>query len=236
MGLSMAGKRVLVIDADSQGSLTVSMGYREPDQIEDTLSSVLKKIIKDVELAPDEGILHQVEGIDILPSNLELAAMELTLFNAISRESVLKRYVESIQNRYDYVLIDSMPSLSMMTINTLVAADAVIIPVQADYLPVKGLEQLLRTIRMIRKQLNPRLMIDGIVITMADYRTNLAKKITAKIHELYGDQLRVFDSVIPNSVRAAETAAMGVSIFSYDPKGKVAAAYAALTKEVLANE
>lgn len=236
VGLSLMGKKVMVIDADSQGSLSVSLGYREPDSMEVTLATLLEKVIKEDEIADGEGILHHREGVDLVPCNIELAALESSMVNVISRETVLKRYVDQIRDDYDYILIDCMPSLNMMTINALVATDAVIIPVQANYLPVKGLEQLLRTIKKVRKHLNPRLIIDGIVITMADFRTNMARDVTQKVNELYGDRLPVFHSVIPFSVRAAETAAEGVSIFTYDPNGKVAAAYDALVKEVLGNE
>ena len=234
VGLARRGKRVLVIDADSQGSLTESMGYRNPDEMDTTLTTIMTKIINEEEIAPGEGILHHEEGIDILPCNIELAALEVAMVNVISRETVLKRYIDSIKDQYDFCLIDCQPSLGIITINALTAADSVLIPVLAEYLPAKGLEELIKSIARVKRQLNPRLQIEGILITMADYRTNNAKEVTKAILEKYGAQVKVFEHAVPNSVRAAETPAAGMSIYRYDPKGKVAAAYEALTGEVMA--
>lgn len=236
IGLAKAGKRVLLIDADAQGSLTASLGYGEPDAMEYTLATVLGKIINDEEPEPQEGILHHAEGIDLMPGNIELSGLEVSLVNVMSREVVLREYLEQLRAGYDYILIDCMPSLGMITVNALAAADSVLIPVQAAYLPAKGLEQLIKTIRRVKRQINPKLEIEGVLMTMVDGRTNYAKEIVQLLEEGYGSQVRFFHNHIPLSVRAAEISAIGVSIYQHDPKGKVAEAYMALTKEVLGDE
>jgi chromosome partitioning protein len=236
IGLAREGKRVLLIDADSQGSLTASLGFAEPDSIEVTLATIMAKIMNDEDFDAYEGILRHPEGVDLLPCNIELSGLEVTLANAISRETVLRRYIEMVGDRYDTVIIDCMPSLGMITVNALTAADTVLIPIQAAYLPLKGLEQLIKTISKVKKCLNPKLGFEGILITMADFRKNFAKDVAGIIRETYGKSIPIFDVVIPSSVRAEEISAEGVSIYKHDPKGKVAKAYTALTKEVLANE
>ena len=159
VGLARNGKKVLLIDADPQGSLTASLGYVEPDDIGTTLATIMMNIINDEEIAEEEGILHHEEQLDLLPANIELSALEVTMSNVMSRELIMKEYIDTIRSRYDYILIDCMPSLGMMTINALVASDTVLIPVQAAYLPVKGLQQLIRTISMVKKRLNRKLTI-----------------------------------------------------------------------------
>ena len=134
-------------------------------------------VINDEEIGEEEGILHHKEQIDLLPANIELSALEVTMSNVMSRELIMKEYIDTMRSRYDYILIDCMPSLGMMTINALVASDTVLIPVQAAYLPVKGLQQLIRTISMVKKRLNRKLTIQGILLTMVDFRTNYAKDI-----------------------------------------------------------
>ena len=217
IGLAKQGKKVLVIDADAQGSLTASLGFTEPDKLEVTLANVLEKVINDEEMEPGYGILNHGEGIDLMPGNIELSGMEVSLVNVMSRELVLRSYIEQVRDRYSYILIDCMPSLGMVTINAFACADSILIPVQAAYLPVKGLEQLIKTIGKV------------------DNRTNYARDITALLIETYGSKVRIFENSIPMSVRAAETSAEGISIYEHDPKGKVAGAYQSLTKEVLGN-
>ena len=234
IGLAKAGKKVLLIDADAQGSLTASLGYEEPDSMEYTLATVLGKIINEDAIDPKEGILRHAEGVDLMPGNIELSGLEVSLVNVMSRERVLKEYLDQVKGRYDYCLIDCMPSLGMVTVNALATADGILIPVQAAYLPAKGLEQLIKTIRKVKRQINPKLEIEGILLTMVDARTNYAKEIIKLLEEGYGGRIRFFKNNIPLSVRASESSAIGVSIYKHDPKGRVAEAYQSLTKEVLA--
>ena len=231
VGLASSGKRVLLVDADPQGSLTVSLGIKNPDELDVSLSSLMQSVIDDEPLAEGAIIRHQ-ESVDLLPSNIELSGMETGLFNVMSREYVLKNAIDGMRKSYDYILIDCMPSLGMMTVNALVAADSVIIPSQPNFLSTKGLNLLLRSISKIKRQINPRLKIDGILLTMVDNRTNNAKAIISSLRSAVGENIRVFRSEIPFSVRAAECSLSGESIFSHDRNGKVAAAYEALTKGV----
>jgi len=236
IGLARLGKKVLLIDADSQGSLTASLGYRDPDSLDYTLASVMGHIMKEEDYDKDEGILHHNENVDVLPCNIELSGVEVTLVNVMSREFVLKTYIDEIKEEYDYIIIDCMPSLGMITMNALTACDSVIIPVQAAYLSLKGLEQLLVTISKTKKYLNKNLKIEGILATMVDTRTNYAKEIIQLLKNHYGERMNIFTTCIASSVRAAETSAEGKSIFLHDPKGKVSSAYAELAKEVISHE
>ena len=235
VGLAREGKKVLLVDADPQGSLTISMGWQQPDELPVTLSTLMTKAMNDQCIPPGEGILHHVEGVDLIPANIELAGLEVALVNSMSREKMLKQVLDSARRGYDYILLDCTPSLGMLTVNALAAADTTLIPVQAQYLSAKGLEQLLQTIQKVRRQINPKLKIEGILMTMTDSRTNYGREIDALIRQVYGSKIRVFEQPIPHSVRAAEISAEGRSIFAHDPKGKVAAAYQSLTREVLAD-
>lgn len=235
IGLAQEGKKVLLVDTDPQASLTVALGYPRPDDLSFTLSDVMEKIMTEQPIAPGEGILHHPEGVDLMPANIMLSGLEVSLVNAMNREKVLKQYLDTVRREYDFILLDCMPSLGMLTVNALAAADQVLIPVQAQYLSAKGLEQLLQTINKVRRQINPKLKIEGILLTMVDSRTNYAKEIGALIREAYGSNIKVFSTDIPRSVRAAEISAEGRSIFEHDPKGKVAEAYRVLTKEVLSD-
>ena len=216
VGMVREGKRVLVIDADPQGNLSQSLGIENPDELEIALPTIMEQIIMDEEFEVSEGIIHHVEGIDLMPCNIDLSGVDVSLVNAMSREFVLKTYVDCMREYYDYILIDCMPSLGMIT--------------------VKGLEQLIMTIFRVRKHLNPGIQFEGILISMLNARTNYAKDIIELITEYYGESIPIFDSRIPFSVKAAETSAAGVSIFSLDKKHPVAGAYEELTKEVLAHE
>lgn len=231
--MAMQGARVLLVDVDSQGSLTAALGNPEPDSLPVTLADLLGKCINDEALLEKEGILHHEEGFDYLPGNIELAGLEVTLVNVLSRETILRDYLTRIKPLYDYILLDCTPSLGMLTINALAAADRVIIPVQAAYLPVKGLVQLFKTIGKIKRQINRKLVIDGVLLTMVDTRNNYTKEIIELVEQAYGNNIRIYKSRIPFSVRAAECPALGISIFRHDPKGKVAAAYQHLCEEVL---
>ena len=232
IGLARQGKRVLLVDVDAQGSLTASLGYQHPDQLEETLSTVLGKVIEDKPLLPGEGIIHHEEGVDLLPANIDLAAMEVTLVNIMSRETLLREYLNTIRDQYDIILLDCCPSLGMLTINALSVADTLIIPMMAHYLSLKGMEQLMRTIGRVKRQINPKLTISGILIALANMRTTYSQEIVELLKNSYGSELKIFDTIIPRSIRAAETSAEGKSIFLHDPSGKVSAAYEALTMEV----
>ena len=260
IGLAMEGKKVLLVDADPQGSLTIvasllwlvvctacrfifarhadiaiSMGWQQPDELPTTLSTLMQKAMNDQPIQPGEGILNHAEGVDLIPANIELAGLEVALVNSMNREKMLKQVLDGAKREYDFILLDCMPSLGMLTINALAAADAALIPVQAQYLSAKGLEQLLQTVQKVRRQINPKLKIEGILLTMTDSRTNYGKQISNLIRQAYGKHLKVFEPTIPRSVRAAETSAAGKSIFKHDPKGKAAEAYQSLAKEVLAD-
>ena len=283
VGLAREGKKMLLVDADPQGSLTIvasllwpvvrtacgfifaadiaiSMGWQQPDELPVTLSALMAKAMNDQCIPLGEGILHHAEGVDLLPANIELAGLEVALVNSMSREKMLKQVLDSARREYDYILLDCTPSLGMLTvvapllwlavrtmcefiiiscgdtaINALAAADTTLIPVQAQYLSAKGLEQLLQTIQKARRQINPKLKIEGILMTMTDSRTNYGREIDALIRQVYGSKIRVFEQPIPHSVRAAEISAEGRGIFAHDPKGKVAVAYQSLTREVLAD-
>ena len=233
MGLAMEGKKVLLVDTDPQASLTISLGYPRPDDLPVTVTDIMKKVIADEPISPGEGILHHAEGVDLMPANIELSGLEVSLVNTISRETVLKQYIRPLRGEYDFIIMDCSPSLGMLTVNAMAASDSLIVPVQASYLSAKGLELLLQTVNQVRRQINPKLRIEGILLTMVESRTNDAKEISGLIRDAYGKKIRVFDTEIPRSVRLSEISKEGRSIFSHDPGGKAAAAYRNLTKEVL---
>ena len=192
IGLAMEGKKVLLVDTDPQGSLTISMGWQQPDELSTTLSTLMARAMNDQPIPPGEGILHHAEGVDLIPANIELAGLEVALVNSINREKMLKQVLDSAKREYDFILLDCMPSLGMLTINALAAADAALIPVQAQYLSAKGLEQLLQTVQKVRRQINPKLKIEGILLTMTDSRTNYGKQISNLIRQAYGKHLSEF--------------------------------------------
>ena len=233
VGLANEGKKVLLVDADPQGDLTTSLGWADQDNLPVTLATHMESIILDKNIKPDEGMLHHAESVDLIPANIELSGMEMLLVNAMSRETTLKTYLEPLKKSYDYVLIDCMPSLGMLTINALAVADSVIVPVQAHYLSLKGMTQLMQKIKKVQRQINPSLKVDGVLLTLADMRTNLARATETSLKENYGKFIKVYQTVIPVAVKAAETSAAGKSIYSYDRDSTVAKAYQAFTKEVV---
>lgn len=235
IGLAMQGKKVLLVDADPQGDLTDCLGWHDTDALPVTLADKLLSVIKDRDISPLSGILSHEEGVDLVPSNLELSSFEMNLVTAMSRESVMKNYLSQVKDGYDYVLIDCMPSLGMITLNALTAADSVVIPVQAQYLPAKGMTQLLQTIANVRKHTNPDLKIDGILLTLVDGRTNLAKSTVDTLWQNFGSRIKIYKSSIPVAVKAAEVSSKGKSIYAYEPNSTVSKAYADFTREVLAD-
>lgn len=232
VGLAREGKRVLLVDADPQSDLTSSLGWNG-DELDKSLGRLMYLVTRDYKPAVQDTILHHPEGVDLIPSNLDLSSMETQLVNAMSREKVMSNLLKEVKNDYDYILIDCMPSLGMITINALTAADEVLIPVQAQYLPAKGMTHLMKSIDMVRNHTNDNLKIAGIVMTLVDGRTNLAKEVVDTIRTRYGMHIRIFDTQIPVAVKAAEASKAGMSIFAYDNSSKPAKAYEALTKEVM---
>ena len=235
VGLALQGKKVLLLDCDPQGDLTTCLGWKDTDSLGITLATKLTDVINETMKDPTSGILHHEEGVDLLPANLELSAMEYNLMNALSRETTLRNYLSQVKDRYDYVIMDCMPSLGMVTLNALSAADGVVIPVQAQYLPAKGMTQLVSTISKVKKYINPDIKIDGMLLTLVDNRTNLAKSTVEALRENFGSSIRMYRSQIPIAVKAAETSSKGKSIYAYEPNSTVSKAYAEFTKEVLAD-
>lgn len=233
VALAHAGKRILLVDSDPQGDLTTYIGIHDPDNIPVTLSTLMERSIKDEDINSKEAILKHDEGIDLIPSNLELSSMEVSLVNAMSREFTLRNCLSDIKDKYDYVLIDCMPSLGMITINALACADKVIIPVQSEFLAEKGMSHLMNTVLKVRKQINPNLKVGGILLIMVDGRTNLSKDIANELRSTYGTVFKLYDNQIPRGVKAAESSRMGESVLSYDSSSKVAQSYIDFAKEVL---
>ena len=236
LGASLAkqGKKVLVVDGDSQHSLTVSLGVKEPDRLQNTLASIIIDIVNDRVFNWMVSIINHQEGIALLPSNNSLAGIEIVLAPLMGREAVMRRLLEVVSPHFDFVLLDTPPTLDLLTINALATAHSVLIPVAPKFLDVKGLELLLKSVVQVRKHINPNLDIAGILLTMVDRRTKFTKEIISVIEEAYGKQICIFKSQIPHSVRAVESSATGKSIFEHEPNGRVALAYEALTQELLA--
>lgn len=230
--LVMEGKRVLAIDMDPQGDLSTCLGINRTDELKITSADMMTKAINDEVFDWREGLIETKEGVYLLPSNLDLSAMEMNLVGTMNRERILKGYVDKVKNKFDFVIIDCMPSLGMITINALSAADSVIIPVQAHYLPAKGMEQLLMTVGKVQKHVNPGLRVDGVLMTLVDARTTFATEVPEMIKDIY-PYIRIYDNQIPMRIKAAETSALGVSIFNYEPKSDAARAYLGLAREVI---
>lgn len=235
IGLAKENKRVLLIDADPQGDLTTSLGCNNPDELQSSLATIMNKVTKEEKVEDNEGIIKHEEGIDFVPSNIDLEAIEVGLVNVMSRETTLKTYINQIRGNYDYILIDCRPSLGMLTINALTASDSVIIPVQAHYLSLKGMTELIKTINRVRNRMNPNLKIDGALLTIADMKTNMAKTTYDTLKKNYGSKIRIYDTIIPMGIKAAEVSAKGKSIYEIDKNSKPAIAYKNFTKEVVEN-
>lgn len=232
VGLAREGKKVLLVDADPQGDLSTCLGFHN-DELDLTLADLMAAQINDADMDVNDAILTHAEGVDLIPSNLDLSALELMLVTAMSRERALTMTLAPIKDNYDYILIDCMPSLGMLTVNALAASDSVIIPVQAQYLPAKAMTQLTQTIGRVKRQINPDLKVEGVVLTLVDKRTNLAKSTEDIIRSTYGNAMRIYKTGIPAAVKAAEVSSKGQSIYAYEPENAAAKAYEKLTKEVL---
>ena len=233
--LAQQGEKVLCIDLDPQANLTMSLGWQNPDSLKHTIADVIDKAIAEEPIDPSEGVKHHTEGVDLMPSSILLSGYETRLMNEVGRETMLQQYVDAARPLYDHILIDCQPSLNILTINALVAADSVLIPTQPQFFSAKGLELLFQTYSKVRRKMNPDLKIEGVLVTMMDKRPNFTKDVVDLIRSTYGGSVKVFDSEIPMSVRAIECGAEGKSIFAHDPKGKVAEAYTNLAQEVMEN-
>ncbi|MDO4556749.1 MAG: AAA family ATPase [Lachnospiraceae bacterium] len=233
VGLVNLGQKVLLVDLDPQGHLTLGLGF--PKNLPVTLKNMMENIIMGIEFDPKDGILHHPEGVDVVPSNKLLTGMDMSLLTVEDREMVLKEYLELLKGSYDYIIIDCMPSLGMLTINAMSAADSVLIPVQPQYYAADGLTELLKVIKGIKKRFNPGLVIEGILFTMDSSRYNNSKRNKKAVADTYGKEMKIYDYTIPRSEAIAETASEGVSIFSYDRKCKGATSYALLAQEVLSH-
>ena len=235
LGIALAhrGKRVLLVDTDPQGDLTKSLGWKDPDSLEVTIANHLGAVIEGEGADPREGILSHKEGVDLMPANIELAGMEMPVLMAMSREQLINVWVSPLKADYDFIIFDCAPTLGIIPVNAFVASDSVLIPVSVEYLPASAMIGLLNTVRRVRRQINPSLSVEGILLTLFDSRNNLAHEVEGIIREQYGSAYRVFDAVIPRAVSAAEAPSVGASIFAYDKRGKVACAFERLAGEVL---
>ena len=236
IGLARNGCNVLIVDFDPQGDLTSCLGWKNNDSLEHSVSSMLDDYINDNDINYESLILHHEERVDLIPANIELADFEMRLVSVINREQTLSNCIEPLRNQYDYIFIDCPPSLGMLTVNALSAADEVLIPVQTQYLPAKGMTKLLQTVGKVQRKINSNLKITGIVMTLADLNTNLTKSTIETIRESFGKNIRVFDTIIPKATKASEASISGKSIYAYAKDSKVALAYANLTKELINNQ
>lgn len=236
IGLARNGYNVLIVDFDPQGDLTSCLGWKNNDSLEHSVSSMLDDYINDNDINYESLILHHEEHVDLIPANIELADFEMRLVSVINREQTLSNCIEPLRNQYDYIFIDCPPSLGMLTVNALSAADEVLIPVQTQYLPAKGMTKLLQTVGKVQRKINSNLKITGIVMTLADLNTNLTKSTIETIRESFGKNIRVFDTIIPKATKASEASISGKSIYAYAKDSKVALAYENLTKELINNQ
>ncbi len=227
--IAASGKRVLLIDMDPQGNATTGMGFSKS-----TLKKSVYNVLIDDEKASDNILKTELEGMDILPSNIDLAGAEVELVYKRSREKVLKNALAEVRDRYDYIFIDCPPSLGLLTINALAAADSVIIPIQSEYYALEGLSQLMNSITLVKQHLNPDLNVDGVVLTMYDSRSLISKQIAEEIRKFFTK--RLFEIVVPRNVRLVEASSYGKPIMMHDPKCTGARAYKALTEEYLTRE
>lgn len=236
VALVMKGYKVLLVDCDKHASLTIRLGHKQPDALTDTLASVMAKIMQEATYEPDEAVQHQDEGLDFVPSNRRMADIDIGLVGMMSRETVLRTYIEALRPSYDYILLDCLPSLSLLEINALASADEVLLVTKADYDSAKGVEDILNTIASIRKRINSHLKIKGILFTMVNIWTLDARDTIDALRTAYDSNLHFFGTYIPASVKVPEAGKRGVSIFKHDQNCSVASAYSQLAEEVILHE
>lgn len=229
------GYRVLAVDCDNQASMTDCFGIETPEKLDITLYHLMMEVITDNELPPKENYIIQKEGVDIIPSSIELSAVEINLVSTMSREYVLRTIIDDIKDDYDYILLDCMPSLGLMTLNVLATCDSVLIPATPEYLSAKGLELLLKTIVKLKKRISPQIKFEGILLTMFEERTRLSKNILKMITDSYGENIKIFNTKIPKSVKVGEANLKSMSIIEYMPENKASIAYMKFAKELIAN-
>ncbi|NGP45205.1 ParA family protein [Bacillaceae bacterium SIJ1] len=226
--LAYAGKKVLLVDIDPQGNATSGAGVEKAD-VDQCIYDVLADDVDTQEVIRTSN----VDNLDVIPATIQLAGAEIELVPTISREVRLKRALDQIRDNYDYIIIDCPPSLGLLTINALTASESVIIPVQCEYYALEGLSQLLNTVRLVQKHLNKNLMIEGVLLTMLDARTNLGIQVIEEVKKYF--QEKVYQTVIPRNVRLGEAPSHGKPIIIYDPKSRGADVYLDFAKEVMAN-
>lgn len=219
-------KKVLLVDLDPQGNATSGLGI-DKGELESTTYDML---VNDV--AAEEVVVESTAvNVDMIPTNINLAGAEVELVSAMSREQILKNALKDIKNNYDYVIIDCPPSLGLLTINALTACEDVIVPIQGEYYALEGLTQLIDTINIVKKKLNPDISIGGVVLTMFNMRTQLSRQVKEDVEEYFGK--KVFKTLVPRNVRLAEAPSYGMSIYDYDKNSKGSKAYEALANEVI---
>lgn len=231
VGLARLGQKVLLVDSDPQGHLTLGMGF--PKNLRVTLKNMMENIIMGLEFDPREAIISHKEGVDVVPSNKLLTGMDMSLITVDDREKVLKEYLEMLREDYSFIIIDCMPSLGMLTVNAMSAADSVLIPVQPQYYAADGLMELLKVVKSTKKRYNPDIQIEGILFTMDASRYNNSKRNKKAVKDAYGNEMNIFEDAIPRSESIAEIASEGISIFEYDKHSKGAESYEKLAWEVL---
>lgn len=233
VALSKLGKKVLLIDADPQGCLTTHLGYYNETDFSSNIANLIDNSVKNNIINKDDYILHHEENVDLIPSNLDLSVVQLSLVNAMCREYALKNGIKNIKDDYDYVIIDCPPSLDMITINALATADSVIIPVQSQFLAARNTGQLLNTISDVRRKINPELTVKGMLLSLVDKRTNLSRETIKQLQENYGDIVKIYDIQIPKSIKVAEASTTGKSMLFNDRTGIISSVYLSLAKEVI---
>ena len=230
--LGLHDKRVLLVDLDPQGHSTKAFGYYDKNSYNLSIKEIFEQILEDIPINKKEIIIHTEEGVDLVPSNISLASINSKIHNSMCRETILKRFLDSVKDDYDFIIIDTSPSLDILPINAMTASDSIIITVQAEPYGVEGMADLLKSINVVKRNLNKDLKIEGVLITMTDNRTKLSKTIAQDVKYGYGERIKVFHQTIPRCIKAAESNYVGQSIFKYDPNGKATKAYEKIAKEV----